>query len=98
MDYRALINFFGRKIKEDNISAYAALAALFIIMSIIPFLLVFLALIRFTPVTEDMVFATVHLILPDSVSPWIESLIDEVYHNSVKVIWIALIFGIYSSA
>lgn len=98
MDYRALINFFGRKIKEDNISAYAAQAALFIIMSIIPFLLVFLALIRFTPVTEDMVFTTVHLILPDSVSPWIESLIDEVYHNSVKVIWIALIFGIYSSA
>lgn len=98
MDYRALINYFGRKIREDNISAYAAQAALFIIMSIIPFLLVFLALLRFTPISEDMIFSVIHLILPDSVSPWIESIVDEVYHHSVSVIWIALLFGIYSSA
>ena len=40
MDYKHLIRFFLQKLKKDNIGAYAAQAALFIIMSAIPFLLV----------------------------------------------------------
>ena len=55
MDYKHLVQFFMTKIKRDNIGAYAAQAALFIIMSAIPFLLVFLSLIRYTPVTESMI-------------------------------------------
>lgn len=43
MDYKHLIRFFLAKLKKDNIGAYAAQAALFIIMSAIPFLLVFLS-------------------------------------------------------
>lgn len=45
MDYKHLIRFFLAKLKKDNIGAYAAQAALFIIMSAIPFLLVFLSLL-----------------------------------------------------
>lgn len=55
MDYKHLIRFFLQKLKKDNIGAYAAQAALFIIMSAIPFLLVFLSLLRFTPVSESTV-------------------------------------------
>ena len=34
MDYKHLIRFFLQKLKKDNIGAYAAQAALFIIMSV----------------------------------------------------------------
>ena len=44
MDYKHLIRFFLQKLKKDNIGAYAAQAALFIIMSAIPF---FFSLSRF---------------------------------------------------
>ena len=57
MDYKHLISFFLQKLKKDNIGAYAAQAALFIIMSAIPFLLVFLSLLRFTPVSESTVLS-----------------------------------------
>ena len=64
MDYRHLIRFFLAKLKKDNIGAYAAQAALFIIMSAIPFLLVFLSLLRFTPVSESTVLSVIQMVLP----------------------------------
>ena len=42
---KQVISYFMRKVKEDNIGAYAAQAALFFIMSMIPFLLVLLSLL-----------------------------------------------------
>lgn len=66
MDYKHLISFFLQKLKKDNIGAYAAQAALFIIMSAIPFLLVFLSLLRFTPVSESTVLSVIQMILPGS--------------------------------
>lgn len=95
---RSLIDFFGRKVKEDNITAYAAQATLFIIMSAIPFLLVFLSLLRFTPVTEDMVLSIIRLIIPGTVAPWIIQIIDEVYHYTGGVLIVALVMAVYSAA
>lgn len=98
MDYRSLIDFFIKKISKDNISAYAAQAALFIIMSMIPFLLVFLSLLRFTPITETMLAKGVSLILPESIAVWMEHIIREVYNNSANILWIAIVFAVYSAA
>ena len=100
MDYRHLIRFFLAKLKKDNIGAYAAQAALFIIMSAIPFLLVFLSLLRFTPVSESTVLSVIQMVLPGQIkiTPMLINIVDEVYTNSAKVLPIAVIFAIYSAA
>lgn len=98
MDYKHLIQFFMTKIKRDNIGAYAAQAALFIIMSAIPFLLVFLSLIRYTPVTESMILSGIEMLIPGNLSPTLVSIVDEVYNNSAKILPVAVIFAIYSAA
>lgn len=87
-----------RKIKRDNTGAYAAQAALFFIMSVIPFLLVLLSLLRFTPVTESMVLSAIELVSPGYVSSVVISIVDEVYHNSGGILFISLVFAVYSSA
>ena len=72
---KQVISYFMRKVKEDNIGAYAAQAALFFIMSMIPFLLVLLSLLRFTPVTEGMVLSWIELISPGYVSSTVVSIV-----------------------
>lgn len=90
--------YFTRKIKQDNIGAYAAQAALFFIMSVIPFLLVLLSLLRFTPVKEAMVLSAIELVSPGYVSSFVVSIVDEVYHNSGGILFISLVFAVYSAA
>lgn len=91
--------YFMRKIKQDNIGAYAAQAALFFIMSLIPFLLVLLSLVRFTPMTEEMVLSAVELVSPGQrVSSNISAIVDEVYHNSGGILLVSLVFSVYSAA
>lgn len=87
-----------RKIKEDNIGAYAGQAALFLIMSMIPFLLVLLSLLRFTPVSESMILSGIELISPGYVSSTVIAIVDEVYHNTGGVLFVSLIMSVYSAA
>lgn len=98
MDYKHLVQFFMTKIKRDNIGAYAAQAALFIIMSAIPFLLVFLSLIRYTPVTESMILSGIRMLTPGNLSSTLVAIVDEVYNNSAKILPVAVIFAVYSAA
>ena len=84
---KQVISYFMRKIKEDNIGAYAGQAALFLIMSMIPFLLVLLSLLRFTPVSESMILSGIELISPGYVSSTVVAIVDEVYHNTGGVLF-----------
>ncbi|MCD8217508.1 MAG: YihY/virulence factor BrkB family protein [Clostridiales bacterium] len=87
-----------RKVKEDDIGAYAGQAALFLIMSIIPFLLVLVSLIRYTPVTESLLLTAIDLVSPGYMSSAVISIVDEVYHNTGGVLVVSLIFAVYSAA
>ena len=97
LDVPSLIKYIVKKIADDNITAYAAQVTLFIIMSAVPFLLVFLALIRFTPITEDMILKAIEFVIPDQAAGWVAMIVDEVY-NVGRVLIFSLIFAVYSSA
>ena len=96
--YVPIVKDFLSKLKRDNVGAYAAQATLFIIMSVLPFLLVLSSLIRYTPVTESMILNGIHKFMPGSISPLFVSVIDETYKNSAKLLVPAIIIAIYSSA
>ena len=56
------------KCKKDKINAYAAQSAFFILLSLIPFLMVFSSLLRYTPITEETLIKIYHAALPEYLS------------------------------
>lgn len=89
---------FMDKCKRDKINAYSAQSAFFIILSVIPFLMVFSSLLRYTSISETMILNIIVKIMPEYVSPFLSGLVDEVYNRSVGIISVTAIVAIWSAA
>ena len=89
---------FFDKCKRDKINAYSAQSAFFIILSAIPFLMVFSSMLQYTPITEGTLLKIYQMTLPDYVSVFLISITDEVYNRSVGIISITAIAAIWSAA
>lgn len=64
---RQLLRFgkrFGKRLKEDRVRAHAAEAAFFTILSFFPVLMLFLHLIQFTPINQELVIYIMEEITP----------------------------------
>ena len=92
------VKAFMDKCKRDKINAYSAQSAFFIILSIIPFLMVFSSLLQYTNITEGVLFKIVQEVMPQYVAPFLISLIDEVYNRSVGIISITAVAAVWSAA
>ena len=75
------IKTFLDKCRIDNITAFAAQSAFFIILSAIPFLMVFSSLLKYTPITQDMLTQMVDTYMPKYISPLMTGIISEVYNR-----------------
>lgn len=85
-------------LKEGHVSAYSAQAAYFIIMSIFPFVLILLSLIRFTPLTKGMLMEMVTDVLPVMFHPIINGIIEELYERASAVLSVSVVLALWSSA
>lgn len=83
--------------QADDITAYAAQSAYFTLLSLIPFLLFFGAMLKFTPVSLDFLVKGVTLVLPDYISGFMVSIIRETYETSVGIISVSGIVAIWSA-
>ena len=92
-----VMSFMG-KCKRDKINAYSAQSAFFIILSLIPFLMVFSSLLQYTSVTEGTLLKIIERVMPEYIAPFLISLIDEVYNRSAGIISITAIVAIWSAA
>ena len=89
---------FMNKCKRDKINAYSAQSAFFIILSLIPFLMVFSSLLRYTSITEGMILEIINRVMPEYIAPFIIGLIDEVYNRSVGLISVTAVIAVWSAA
>lgn len=89
---------FVKSSSEHRISTSAAEAAFFLILSLIPFLMLCLSIIHFTPVTEADVMREVTMILPDAIDPIALVVIEEIYNKSVTILSISAVVAVWSSA
>ena len=92
------VKAFSEKCRQDKISAYSAQAAFFIILSMIPFLMVFSSLLQYTSVTKGTLQMVVVRVMPEYVSPFLVSLIDEVYNRSMGIISVTAVMAVWSAA
>ena len=76
------IRKFLEEINEKNISTFAAKAAYFIILSFIPFLILLMTLLQFTQFQLEDVMNLFHQTVPQTIEPFINSIINEIYEKS----------------
>lgn len=92
------INRFLQKCTDDHIAAFAAQSAFFIILSFIPFVMLFISLVQYTPISESFVSSIVERTMPSYISGYLVSIIQEVYSRGIGTISITAITAIWAAA
>lgn len=91
-------NDFSILMKKNHLDVYSSSTAFFIFLSIIPFIILFMAIIPYTPITDDFVYNIVLDFLPDKLDGIAYDVMLQVTDESAAVVYISLIAAIWSSA
>ena len=84
-------------INSHHTGAYAAQAAYFFVLSLIPIFFLLLTMVQFTPVTRDDVLKAVVAVFPDSVQYFISSIVIQLYSQSGTVIPMMVVVALWSA-
>lgn len=85
-------------ISEDHVGAFAAQSAFFFILSFIPFLMVFISLVKYTSITEHILVQVMRDFSPAYVEEFLADIVSEVYSNSIQFLSITVVMAIWSSS
>ncbi len=85
------------KCGRDNIGAYAAQTAYFMIMSAIPFLMLLVWIAGYVPSINEYMNELIYNVLPDEFSPYLAKLIHLVTQASLGAISISALMAVWSS-
>ena len=88
---------FLRVMKENNTSSFAAGAAFFVFLSIIPIVILVCSILPYTNISDDMLAAVIEGLIPASVAIFIDSIIIEFRDQSVAAISLATIVTLWVS-
>lgn len=91
------INDLLTTIGHHHTGAYAAQAAYFFVLSLIPIILLLLTMVQYTPATKADVMKAVVQAFPSSVDGLLVSIVNEVYNQSRTVIPITIITALWSA-
>ena len=91
------INRLASILGSHHTGAYAAQAAYFFVLSLIPIILLLLTMVQFTPVTRQDVMAAVTQVFPTSVEGLISSIVDQVYRQSSTIIPVTIFVALWSA-
>ena len=81
-----LIRSFLRKMSADKLDVYSAQSAFYLIMGLVPMLMLMFMLLKFTPLTQEMILDTLASIIDPQAMETVERIVGNVYHGSVAVI------------
>ena len=77
-----MINAFSAKLRDDSISAFAAQAAFFIILSFFPFVMFLLTLLHYLPFSSAQLYTLLMDLFPDAIDSFIRAIIEELSEKS----------------
>ena len=92
-----LIINFKHRMKSDRLDVFSAQASFYLIMSAIPILMLMVTLLKFTPLTQEMVMDAMAEIVNQDVMSSVQEMINNVYDGSntlvsfaaISVLWVA---------
>ena len=88
---------FIETVNSHHTGAYAAQAAYFFVLSLIPIFLLLLTMVRYTDVTMNDVMNAVLQVFPDSVAPLIRGIVYQVYIKSGGMIPLTIVVALWSA-
>lgn len=93
------IRAFLAKLKKDSVSAFAAQAAFFIILSFFPFVMFLLTLLNYLPISADDLRTFASGILPPTINNFLNAVFSElVEKSSGTVLSITVIAALWSAS
>lgn len=94
-----MIKAFSAKLRDDSVSAFAAQAAFFIILSVFPFVIFLLTLLRYLPIFDGETISIPDNLFPAAIMPTLESILGELVENSSgTVLSLAVIAALWSAS
>ena len=93
----SILTGITKEIKRKNISSFAAGAAFFFFVALVPMLIVICSLIPFTPIKEESMILTLLSFVPEFLQPLIRRIIADVYERNAGVLSLALLATIWSA-
>lgn len=84
-------------VSSHHTGAYAAQAAYFFVLSMIPIILLLLTMVQFTSLKKDYIMNAVLQVFPTTVEGLIESIVDQVYSQSGTIIPITVLVALWSA-
>ena len=84
-------------VNSHHTGAYAAQAAYFLILSIIPIIIILLTLVQFTPLTREVVMEAVVHVFPTSIQGFMTSIVNQAYNQSGNIIPVTVLVAIWSA-
>lgn len=88
---------FTNSMSRNHTTAYAAQAAYFIILSFIPFMLLLMTSVKYTPLTREEVIQAVMQICPENFDSFIRGIVGEVYEKSLGVVPVSAVMAMWSA-
>jgi len=94
--FRRISGFFDR-VTLDHVGAYAAQSSYFMLLSFVPFILVIMTSVRFTPLTEAMINEGIMHVVPEEFHVFVQGITHEVYTRSTAVLPVTMVLTIWSA-
>lgn len=91
-----LLKGFSRHMNRINVNAYAASAAFFIFLSLIPIIMLVCSLLPFTPLQKSDLLEAIQAI-PAPMVPLMTVLVESVYNSTVGLVSVAAVVTIWSA-
>ena len=92
-----LMKRFNRKLRHDDISAYASSIAFFLFLSLIPLLILICHLLPYTPLKESDLMIVCMNLVPKQMNSWIINLIHQIYDKPKGVLTTTFLITIWSA-
>lgn len=94
-----ILKGFTNQLKKDHVNAFSAQAAFFLIMSFMPFLSILLTLIKYLPISQEMLYDTILDVIPVAFEPLVSGILNELFvQSSSTVLSLSIVLAIWSAA
>lgn len=89
---------FSGQMTRKNISAFAASAAFFLFLSMVPLLMALCAILPFTSLTAENLIMALMKVVPETMGGFVESVVYDVYARTAGTITVFALVTIWSAA
>ena len=89
---------FSNKMKRDRVDAYSAQSAFYVLMSFIPFIMLLLTLLQYTPLTQEDLLNLLMEIFPDSFREVIIGMLEPLFTRSTALVSGTAITAVWASS